>query len=199
MQDREISMILKWILSFSQKLSLKLPKQTTYTLVRSSCFVLFCFVLAKNTDSINREVATESSRYNHHVSVWLFPLHWWNVTKITFYVPLPPSLATHSSMLAWRIPWAEEPDRLKCMGSRRAGFDWVNNAHTSLISIFCHIFGGNITSDLWTSCRDYTVVATTVNLLPRFQNGYILPHLLVYLFCTVPHLPRCSLFSSCRQ
>jgi len=28
-------------------------------------------------------------------------------------------MATHSSILAWRIPWIEEPDRLQAMGSQR--------------------------------------------------------------------------------
>ena len=30
-------------------------------------------------------------------------------------------MATHSSTLAWRIPWTEEPGRLRSMGSRRVG------------------------------------------------------------------------------
>ena len=29
----------------------------------------------------------------------------------------------HSSILAWRIPWTEEPDRLQTMGSQRVGHD----------------------------------------------------------------------------
>ena len=33
-------------------------------------------------------------------------------------------MATHSSTLAWKIPWAEEPGRLQSMGSRRTGHDW---------------------------------------------------------------------------
>ena len=33
-------------------------------------------------------------------------------------------LATHSSTLAWKIPWMEEPGRLQSMGSRRVGHDW---------------------------------------------------------------------------
>ena len=33
------------------------------------------------------------------------------------------AMATHSSTLAWRIPWAEEPGRLQSMGSRRVGQD----------------------------------------------------------------------------
>ena len=33
-------------------------------------------------------------------------------------------MATHSSILAWRIPWTEEPGRLQSMGSQRVGRDW---------------------------------------------------------------------------
>jgi len=32
--------------------------------------------------------------------------------------PLEKGLANHSSILAWRIPWTEEPDRLQYMGSQ---------------------------------------------------------------------------------
>ena len=37
--------------------------------------------------------------------------------------PLEEGMATHSSMLAWRIPWTEEPGRLQSMGLQRAGHD----------------------------------------------------------------------------
>ena len=33
--------------------------------------------------------------------------------------PLEKEMAIHSSTLAWKIPWTEEPDRLQSMGSRR--------------------------------------------------------------------------------
>ena len=33
------------------------------------------------------------------------------------------AMAPHSSTLAWKIPWMEEPDRLRSMGSRRVGHD----------------------------------------------------------------------------
>ena len=36
-------------------------------------------------------------------------------------------MATHSSTLAWKIPWMEEPGRLQSMGSRRVGHDWVTS------------------------------------------------------------------------
>ena len=32
---------------------------------------------------------------------------------------------THSSILAWEIPWTEEPDRLQSMGSQKVGHDWA--------------------------------------------------------------------------
>ena len=37
--------------------------------------------------------------------------------------PLEKEMATHSSTLAWRIPWREEPGRLQFMGSQRVGHD----------------------------------------------------------------------------
>ena len=37
--------------------------------------------------------------------------------------PLKKEMATHSSTLAWKIPWTEEPDRLQSMGSQRVGHD----------------------------------------------------------------------------
>ena len=35
--------------------------------------------------------------------------------------PLEKGMATHSSILAWRIPWTEKPSRLQSMGSQRIG------------------------------------------------------------------------------
>ena len=42
--------------------------------------------------------------------------------------PLGKGMATHSSTLAWRIPWTEEPGRLQSMGSQRVGHDWKQHA-----------------------------------------------------------------------
>ena len=36
---------------------------------------------------------------------------------------LEKEMAAHSSTLAWKIPWTEEPDRLQSMGSQRVGND----------------------------------------------------------------------------
>ena len=37
--------------------------------------------------------------------------------------PLEEGMATHSSILAWRIPWTEEPGELQSMGSQKVGHD----------------------------------------------------------------------------
>ena len=37
--------------------------------------------------------------------------------------PLEKGMATQFSILAWRIPWMEEPGRLQCMGSQRVEHD----------------------------------------------------------------------------
>ena len=37
--------------------------------------------------------------------------------------PLEKEMATHSRILAWRIPWIEEPDRLQSVGSQGVGHD----------------------------------------------------------------------------
>ena len=44
--------------------------------------------------------------------------------------PLDKGMATHSSSLAWRIPWAEEPGGLQFMGSQRVEHKGEANTHT---------------------------------------------------------------------
>ena len=45
--------------------------------------------------------------------------------------PLEKEMATHSSFLAWRIPWTEEPGRPQSTGSQRVRHDWA----TSLLQV----------------------------------------------------------------
>ena len=45
--------------------------------------------------------------------IWVQSLDWDD--------PLEKGMATHSSILAWRIPWTEEPGGLQFMGSQRVG------------------------------------------------------------------------------
>ena len=46
---------------------------------------------------------------------WIQSLRWED--------PLKKGMATHSSILVWRISWTEEPGRLQSMGSQRVGHD----------------------------------------------------------------------------
>ena len=45
------------------------------------------------------------------------------VTSLGQEDPLEEGMATHSSILAWRIPWAEEPNGVRPMGLQRVGHD----------------------------------------------------------------------------
>ena len=61
--------------------------------------------------------------------------------------PMQKGMATHSSILAWRIPWTEEPGRLQSMGLQRIRHDLATNTNTYIyayctwISVFFFRFG----------------------------------------------------------
>ena len=46
--------------------------------------------------------------------------------------PLEKEMVTHSSILAWRIPWTEKPGKLQSMGSQRVRHDWATSLTHSL-------------------------------------------------------------------
>jgi len=57
--------------------------------------------------------------------------------------PLEEGIATHSSVLAWRIPWTEEPGGLQSLASQRVRHDWshwalMHTVHFSVL-VVCHI------------------------------------------------------------
>ena len=56
---------------------------------------------------------------------WVWSLGWED--------PLEKGTATHSTILAWRIPWTEEPGGLQFMGSQRIGHDWETNKKIIII------------------------------------------------------------------
>ena len=52
------------------------------------------------------------------------PALWRNqIRSLGWEEPLEKELATHSSILAWEIPWTEEPGELQSIGSQRTGHD----------------------------------------------------------------------------
>ena len=70
--------------------------------------------------------------------LWLKPLQWFVITK---------AMAPHSSTLAWKIPWMEEPGRLQSMGSLRVGYDWATS-----LSLSTFMIGGGNGNPLQCSC-----------------------------------------------
>ena len=86
-------------------------------------------------------------------TLWVFPVHqpqascivhrtWtgdlfhiWYYTCFNAILPNHPSLSPHSSILAWRIPWTEQPGRLQSMGSQRVGHDWVTKTNAFTFSV----------------------------------------------------------------
>ena len=53
----------------------------------------------------------------------LFPMEIFSLFSIRWFI-LEKEMATHSGILAWRIPWKEEPGGLQSTGSYRVGHDW---------------------------------------------------------------------------
>ena len=59
--------------------------------------------------------------------------------------PLEKEMATHSSILAWEIPWTEEPGGLQARGLKRVGHNLVTKQQLtglplSVVTIFLHIY-----------------------------------------------------------
>ena len=74
--------------------------------------------------------------------------------------PLEKEMATHSSILAWRIPWTEESDRLHSMGLQESDTtEWVNHHHH--IYIYTYTYTYTIYTTIYTL---YTQLTSCVSL-----------------------------------
>ena len=65
-------------------------------------------------------------------------------------------MATHSSILAWRISWTEEPGRLQSTGSQRVGHDWATS-----LSLSCSntgFPGGSVVKNLPANAEDSSLI-----------------------------------------
>ena len=58
-------------------------------------------------------------------------------------------MATHSSILAWRIPWTEEPSGLQSIGLQRVGHDWETKTYTDLLTYYSYAAISMIRSDVF--------------------------------------------------
>ena len=74
--------------------------------------------------------------------------------------PLEKEMATHSSTLAWKIPWIEKPCRLQSMGSQRVGHDWATSLHFTSFT-----FGG-----VYTFCSNFSIFKISIKRHPSFLH-----------------------------
>ena len=75
-------------------------------------------------------------------------------------------MATHSSILAWVIPWTEEPAKLQSTGSQRVRHDWATHAHSVSVlphshASFCFSLALTLSMLTWVSCV-YQMSRTTL-------------------------------------
>ena len=76
------------------------------------------------------ELKLEMARVNIDMRLKHLPPMWeTQVRSLGQEDPLEKEMATHSSILAWRIPWTEELGRLQSTGLQRVGHDWVTSLH----------------------------------------------------------------------
>ena len=52
---------------------------------------------------------------------------WTRLKQLSMHACMEKAMAPHSSTLAWKIPWTEEPGRLQSMGSRRVEHNWATS------------------------------------------------------------------------
>ena len=76
--------------------------------------------------------------------------------------PLEKEMATHSNILAWEIPWMEEPGGLQCLGSQRVGHDW----ETSLsLSLFIQVYSFLLVEHDYKSCLKIWVMSRCTSIV----------------------------------
>ena len=103
---------------------------------------------------------------------------------------LEKEMATHSSILAWRVPWTEEPGGLPSMGSHRVGHDWSDLAATAVSLQDLKTF-----SYAMTQSRAWTAIWRDVAALRLPVSGRV-RHCLTYAHGILPFFPHVGLCPS---
>ena len=89
---------------------------------------------------------------------------------------LEKEIATHSSILAWKIPWMEEPGELHSMASQRVGHDWVTSLSLSIPGNEVEV---KSLSHVWLFATPWTITYQTLLSMgfPRqeYCSGLIFP------------------------
>ena len=108
-----------------------------------------CFIKLKHSSNIYLLISLVAQTVKHLLTMW----ETW-VPSLGWEDHLEKEIATHSSTLAWKIPWMEESDRLQSMEFQRVGHDWAS----SLSYTSCHF-------QIWYSLTCYRKELTYIHLL----------------------------------
>ena len=120
--------------------------------------------------------------------------------------PLEKEMAIHSSILAWRIPCAEEPSGLWLKGTQRVGHDWATNTftfiHSFILNISVRYFWMYVFSSVqsfnhvwllmtpWTAARQASLsIAKFQSLLKLMPIKLVMPSNRLNLWCPLLLLP----------
>ena len=122
-----------WLEPFARTLDCGSP-HLTLRIVAGCPYLLWTMVLPVPSSSLlctDTSVLTEwinisKERWSYiHIDRVVIIFKW--LANFKSYISLEKEMATHSSVLAWRIPWTEETGGLQSTGSQRVGHDWATS------------------------------------------------------------------------
>ena len=80
------------------------------------------------SDSVYR-LTLKTRKEGKYVQKFFFFFFFWGSTLLGREDPLEKEMATHSSTLAWKIPWMEEPGKPQSVGLQRVRHDWATSLY----------------------------------------------------------------------
>ena len=107
---------------------LRVSWDVSHRIVKASHFLLLLLIIIVLKNKRIPKQNSSKSPLACFIS-WLCDT-WFRILKLVqnrISLPNITAMAPHSSTLAWKIPWMEEPGRLQSMGSLRVGHDWATS------------------------------------------------------------------------
>ena len=132
-----------WILTSTQTLYLVVLKGAMYSPISSSWLLEYTAIrpFGEEPEKYSSTMAFLVAQRIKHLPAMQETRVW----SLGWEDPLEKKMATHSSILAWRIPWTEEPGRLQSTGLQKVGHDWMTSLY---FFTSCHGTAGSFS--MWT-------------------------------------------------
>ena len=121
---------------------------------------------------------------------WIWSLGWED--------PLEKEMVTHSSILAWRIPWMEEPGRLQSTGLQRVGHNWATSLHfasLNTVDYYSAMKKKGILSFVtkWIILED--IILSGINQTPKDKQHFLKKYGILHEFACHPYAGAMLIFS----